>query len=318
MAVQTLKFYDLPTRDIDVTSEVLSGLSQVNKQIAPKYFYDEIGSQLFTEITRQPEYYPTRTEIGLLRSLNEDLVTAIGRNVVLIEYGSGNSEKIRVLLENLRPSLYAPIDISREYLAQSVESLRDEYDWLNVEATCIDYSQDFDLPIKTKGRRVGFFPGSSIGNFDPDQAVKFLKRVRGHVGSDGGLLIGVDLKKNHDVLNSAYNDRAGITGRFNLNILAHLNTELAGNFELVKFRHEAGYNAQKGCIEMFLVSEVAQEVELAGQVISFQAGEKIHTENSFKYSSDDFIEMAVGAGFSQHHFWTDERCWFGLFYLYSA
>ena len=137
MTVQTLKFYDLPTRDIDMTSEVLSGLSQANKQIAPKYFYDEIGSQLFTEITRQPEYYPTRTEIGLLRSLNEDLVTAIGRNVVLIEYGSGSSEKIRVLLENLRPSVYAPIDISREYLAKSVESLRDDYNWLSVEATCI-------------------------------------------------------------------------------------------------------------------------------------------------------------------------------------
>ena len=317
MTVPTLKFYDLPTPEIDVSAEVLAGLNQSNKQIAPKYFYDETGSALFTEITRQPEYYPARTEIGLLKNLNRDLVATIGTGVVLIEYGSGSSEKIRVLLESLRPSLYAPIDISREYLAQSVERLTQEYEGLNVEATCIDYSQEFDLPFDPSGRRVGFFPGSSIGNFDPDQAVGFLRQVRRHVGDDGGLLIGVDLKKDHAVLNSAYNDRAGVTERFNLNILTHLNAEMTGNFELEKFRHEAGYNIDKGCIEMFLVSETAQEVMLGGTVISLEAGEKIHTENSFKYSSDEFTRMAKDAGFAKHQFWTDDQQWFGLFYLYS-
>ncbi len=317
MTVPTLKFYDLPTPEIDVSAEVLAGLKQSNKQIAPKYFYDETGSALFTEITRQPEYYPARTEIGLLKNLNRDLVDTIGTGVALIEYGSGSSEKIRVLLESLRPSLYAPIDISRDYLAQSVERLTQDYDWLNVKATCIDYSQEFDLPFDASGRRVGFFPGSSIGNFDPDQAVRFLRQVRRHVGVDGSLLIGVDLKKDHAVLNSAYNDRAGVTERFNLNILTHLNAEMTGNFELENFRHEAAYNIDKGCIEMFLVSETAQEVMLGGAVISLEAGEKIHTENSFKYSSDEFTQMASDAGFAKHRFWTDDQQWFGLFYLYS-
>lgn len=317
MTAQTPKFYDLPTPEIDVASEVLAGLSKADKQIAPKYFYDEAGSQLFTEITRQPEYYPTRTEIGLLKARSGDVVDAIGTGVVLIEYGSGSSEKIRLLLESLRPRVYAPIDISRDYLAQSVARLTDDYEWLNVQATCIDYSQEFELPFQAPGRHVGFFPGSSIGNFDPDQAVRFLMQVRRHVGVDGGLLIGVDLKKDHSVLNSAYNDRAGVTERFNLNILNHLNAEMCGNFELSKFRHEAAYNVDKGCIEMFLVSETAQEVEIAGSVISFREGERIHTENSFKYSWEEFVRLASDAGFTGHHYWTDERAWFGLFYLYS-
>jgi dimethylhistidine N-methyltransferase len=235
----------------------------------------------------------------------------------LIEYGSGSSEKIRILLDSLRPSLYAPLDISRDYLVQAAEALGEDYPWLEVHATCVDFTVEFELPFKSEKRHVSFFPGSSIGNFERSEAVAFLSRIRSLVGAAGGLLIGVDMKKDVEVLNKAYNDDNGITADFNLNILEHINREYAADFLLSQFKHEATYDVLQGCIQMFLVSTCDQCVSVAGHDFRFSEGEKIHTENSHKYTVEEVLEMAVGAGFSEAKTWLDKGGLFGVFYLYS-
>lgn len=313
---EKVHFYDQGVEVVDTAEDILSGFSARPRTLSPKYFYDEKGSNLFTEITRQPEYYLTRTEIALLETHAVDIGDLIGDDFLLIEYGSGSSEKIRILLENLKPSLYAPLDISREYLAQAAESLGREYPWLEVHATCVDFTGEFELPFSSSKRRVSFFPGSSIGNFDRADAASFLKRIRSLVGSDGGLLVGVDMKKDEGLLNRAYNDRAGVTAQFNLNILEHLNREYGGNFDLSAFRHEAVYNAEVGAVQMFLVSNVKQQVVLNDQVFELEPEERIHTENSHKYTKTEFLEMAKQAGFESAETWQDEAGLFGLFYLY--
>lgn len=314
MQAVSYKFVDQNEQVEDLTTELLDSFSKVPRSIAPKFFYDEKGSELFTAITRTPEYYPTRTEIQLLKDHGEDISQCIGKDATLLEYGSGSSEKIRVLLETLRPKRYVPMDISKEYLASSAETLASDYPWLEVLATCVDYSSEFDLPQTFSGNLAAFFPGSSIGNFTPDAALIFLRQVKKHVGT-GGLLIGVDLKKDEAVLNRAYNDDQGITADFNLNVLDHLNREYGGNFELDKFSHRAFYNDREGCIQMFLDSDCQQEVTLAGESFQLKAGEEIHTENSFKYSEQEFRDLSRRAGFSQDKFWTDDQGWFGIFYL---
>lgn len=316
-ALSTVHFYDQGIEPDDFSNEILAGLSKPQKTLSPKFFYDEKGSQLFTEITRQPEYYPTRTETKLLRHHAGEISELIGEDFLLIEYGSGSSEKIRILLDSLRPSLYAPLDISRDYLAQAAEALGLEYPWLEVHATCVDFTVDFELPFASEKRHVSFFPGSSIGNFERDEAAAFLGRIRALVGDDGGLLIGVDMKKDIGVLNDAYNDKRGITADFNLNILEHINREYGANFNLSEFKHEASYDAEQGCIQMFLVSTCCQSVSVAGRHFEFADGEKIHTENSHKYNVDEVLEMAVGAGFLKGKTWLDEDELFGVFYLYS-
>ena len=252
-----------------------------------------------------------------MRDHASEISQLIGEDFLLIEYGSGSSEKIRILLDSLRPSLYAPLDISRDYLAQAAEALGREYPWLEVHATCVDFTADFELPFESEKRRVSFFPGSSIGNFERNDAMAFLTRIRSLVGADGGLLIGVDMKKDIRVLNDAYNDKSGVTADFNLNILEHLNREYGANFDLGQFRHEAAYDAAQGCIQMFLVSTCDQSVSVAGHNFQFAAGEKVHTENSHKYTVDEVLAMAVGAGFSRAKTWLDEDALFGVFYLYS-
>ena len=308
-------FYDHAPPMVDYSREVLEGLLSPAKYISPKFFYDEYGSELFTEITHQPEYYLTVTETQLLRSHAEQISALIGDEIVLIEYGSGSSTKIRILLENLRPAIYAPLDISKDYLMQASRMLAEEYPWLEVHASCVDFTTRLDLPFHSDKRRVGFFPGSSIGNFEPAQASSFLAQVRELVGDDGALLLGVDLVKDVDILNSAYNDAAGVTRLFNLNVLRHLNEVYGTNFVLSRFEHQAFFDADQGCIQMYLVSEVDQVVDVGGQSISIRAGERIHTENSYKYTVDQIKLMAASAGFRGAHVWVDTAELFGLFYL---
>lgn len=315
--MQQIEFYDKNPQSGESTAELIDGLTAPKKSIPPKFFYDERGSELFTKITRTPEYYPTRTEMQLLADTSAELKDLVGEDSVVIEYGSGSSEKIRLLLENLRPRVYAPLDISRDYLAKSAKDIAVEFPWLDVRAACIDYTRDFDLPFRAEGRKLGFFPGSSIGNFSRPDAADFLGRVRDQLGDDGGLLIGVDMKKDEEILERAYNDDAGVTAAFNLNVLEHLNREFGGTFDVSRFEHRAEYNSELGCIQMFLISREQQTVRLGETTITFEAGERIHTENSHKYSKEEFLQMAEGAGFSDSLSWQDDNGWFSLFYLYG-
>ena len=313
---EVISFSDVLPPQTNVRDEVLAGLTAPDKTISPKFFYDARGSRLFEAITRTPEYYPTRTEIALMREFGADMAAAIGPDTVLIELGSGSSVKIRLLLEALRPHLYVPVDISREFLLQSAERLVGEYPWLDVHVVCLDFTQPFSLPLPTTGhRRLAFFPGSSIGNFTPEEAQRFLEQVRDLVGEDGALLIGVDLQKDETVLDAAYNDAEGWTEAFNLNALLHLNRLLNGNFDPNRFRHIAYYDAGRHRIEMHLEARVSHRVQLAGQEIDFRAGERIHTENSYKYTRGSFEDLAATAGFSVDAFWTDDKQYFGVFLL---
>ncbi len=314
----SLSFYDQLPEQENVAIQLLEGLRQEKKAIPPKFFYDERGSELFTEITRQPEYYPTRTEIELLKRLRHELKQLIGKDAVLIEYGSGSSEKIRLLLETLRPRAYAPLDISRDYLARAAEDIADEFPWLSVHAACIDYTHDFNLPFQVPGRKIGFFPGSSIGNFSPTEAAEFLSKVNNQLGSDGALLIGVDMKKDKAVLHDAYNDSAGVTAAFNKNVLEHLNREFEATFDLAAFEHMAKYNSIEGCIQMFLVSKCDQAASVCGEEIVFGEGERIHTENSYKYSLAEFEAMTRSAGFVSQQVWQDTNGWFSVFFLNAS
>jgi len=308
-------FYAIGDTITESLDEILLGLSLNKKMISPKYFYDELGSNLFDEITKQPEYYLTRTEMEIFRCYTAEIIEQLGKDCLLIEYGSGNSQKIRVLLESLRPLAYAPLDISNEYLTRSVKELAKEYPWLHIHAICLDFTNEFDLPFSLNARRVGFFPGSSIGNFSRGEAAKFLKRARLLVGDDGGMLVGVDLKKDADILNKAYNDVQGVTRAFNLNVLKHLNKKFKANFDVNNFEHLAEYQPENGCVAMYLRSLVDQKVKISGEEVSFGSGEQIHTENSHKYSLEEFINMASDSGFRHHKVWTDVKGWFGIFYI---
>lgn len=295
-------------------TEVLSGLANAQKRIAPKYFYDERGSALFEAITELPEYYPTRTEIAILEDHGEEIARGVGDSSFLIEYGSGSSRKIRLLLESLRPSGYMPVDISRDHLLAAAEAIASDYEWLNVYPTCADYSSDWDLPHAGDGaRKVVFFPGSSIGNFEPDDAQRFLTGVRRTVGDDGALLIGVDLKKSTEVVERAYNDAEGVTAEFNRNVLHHLNSRLNGDFDPERFDHEALYNEEHGRVEMYLVSTARQTVMIGDEQVSFEQGEAIHTENSYKYDATQFTSLADDAGFNLGGSWSDESNYFEVF-----
>jgi dimethylhistidine N-methyltransferase len=296
--------------------EVLQGLASRPKRIAPKFFYDERGSRLFDAICELPEYYLTRTEMGILESCAREVARLAGADCTLIELGSGASKKIRLLLETLRPRHYLGIDISREFLRESVQRLAHDYPWLEVHAACADFAQDFDLPDPAgSGRRLVFFPGSTIGNFDPHEALAFLQRVRRLVQPDGALVIGVDLKKDPAVLHAAYNDGQGITAAFNLNLLERLRSELGAELDPKTFRHRAFYDATHGRIEMHLVSRRAQEIRVLGQRFQFEPGESIHTENSYKYSVAEFHALAHRAGLQPRQVWLDAAHLFSVHYL---
>jgi dimethylhistidine N-methyltransferase len=289
--------------------EALAGLTATPKSLPSKYFYDRRGSELFDRITELPEYYPTRTEMAILQDNLEAIAGEIGAGTALIEYGSGSSQKTRLLLDRLAPALaaYVPIDISAAYLADVADDLRAAYPGLPVFPVAADYSARIPLPPLPDDteRRVVFFPGSTIGNFTPDEAEAFLRRAATLVGPGGGLVIGTDLKKDRETLEAAYDDAAGVTAAFNLNLLRRLRDELGADLDLGGFRHRAVWNEDDGRVEMHLVSARAQAVRLGGQEIAFDAGETIHTENSYKYTPDAFDQLAARAGFILSAAWTD-------------
>lgn len=316
MMEQRVRFYDEQGAAATMQEEIMHGLAGRPRRISPKYFYDERGSRLFDAICELPEYYLTRTEAGILDSCAAEVARMIGPDATLIELGSGASRKIRLLLEAIRPRSYLGIDISREFLQQSVERLAHDYPWLEIHAACADFMQDIKLPEGTAGeKRLAFFPGSTIGNLEPHEAQAFLQRVRQMVQPDGALLIGVDLKKDPRILQAAYNDSAGVTARFNLNLLHRLRDELDAEINPRGFRHQAFYNAEHGRIEMHLISRFAQTISLCGRRFHFQAGESIHTENSYKYSPSEFHAIARAAGLHPQRVWTDAAQLFSVHYL---
>lgn len=314
-----LRFYDYQPARADFLADVLHGLESRPARIAPKYFYDEVGSRLFERICETPEYYPTRTELHLLQRNAVEIADCAGSGCILIEPGAGSGEKVRALLAAMRPSVYVPLDISREHLFSAARLLADDFPWLDVHAACVDFTNIRELPfVPGNERRVAFFPGSSIGNFDPAEAVDFLANMRALVGDDGGLLIGVDLVKDPAILELAYNDAAGETAAFNRNLLTRINRELGGDFAVERFGHRAFYNVMRGRVEMHLVSRCNQGVNIAGRRFNFSAGETIHTENSYKYEIEGFQRLAKAAGFDVTAVWTDPARLFSLHFLSAS
>jgi dimethylhistidine N-methyltransferase len=313
------EFFDFEPDVADMREEVLAGLCTQPKHLPPKYFYDDEGSKLFETITQLPEYYLTRTELSLFDEHLDELASALGHGACLVEYGSGSSLKIRKLLRRARPAAYVPVDISAGHLLAQSRALHRDHPWLDVFPACADFTSAFPLPEPVRELpRVGFFPGSSIGNFDAAGAVTFLRSVRTTLGFGARLLVGVDRKKCRSVLEAAYNDAAGVTARFNLNMLANVNRRLGADFDLDAFAHEARYDEPAGCIRMFLRSRVDQQVSVGGEAIAFAAGERIHTENSYKYDPHEFAGLAARGGFEVERMWTDDDAWFALFLLQAC
>lgn len=310
------RYYDYHPASADLEAEVIHGLDRRPRQIPPKFFYDEEGSRLFSAICETPEYYPTRVETAIIRSHIDEIAGCIGAGCLLIEPGSGDCSKVRELLSAAHPRAYVPMDISGDWLREAAQKLTDEFPWLDIHAICTDFTVQLDLPCRSQtARRVAFFPGSSIGNFDPSQARSFLARIAQMVRPDGGLLIGVDLKKDITMLHAAYNDAQGLTAAFNRNLLVRINRDLGANFEVAMFRHRAFYNPAAGRMEMHLVSEVGQEVRIGRRCFDFRPGESIHTENSYKYTVAEFQALARHAGFRAERVWTDPDCFFSVHYL---
>lgn len=296
----------------------MSGLTGQPKSLPCKYLYDERGSQLFEQICELEEYYPTRTELSIMRSYGEEIAKSLGPDCVLVEYGSGSSRKTRILLDHLDDvNAYVPVDISRELLESTALSLDRNYPTLSILPVCADFTEEFSLPdfVETDARKVAYFPGSTIGNFTAEEAIDLLRRIAALCGPGGGLLIGVDLHKDVSILEAAYDDDEGVTREFNQNVLHRINRELDADFDLDQFEHLARHNPEHSRIEMHLVSNCDQTVRVAETEIEFRVGESIHTENSHKYTRRNFTNMATTAGFSVEAVWTDEREYFSVQYL---
>ncbi len=290
--------------------DVIAGLSLPQKSLPPKYFYDDAGSRLFERICRLPEYYLTRAELALTRRHIGSITRFAGKGCELVEYGSGEGLKTRLLIRGLRPAAYLPVDISAAALRSATQRLSREFPWLRIVPLHGDFSRPLELP-PSRTRRVVYFPGSTIGNLTPDEAHAFLAMTRGQAGR---MLVGVDLKKDANVLHAAYNDSRRVTAQFNLNVLARINRELGADFDLRRFAHYAFYNTPLGRIEMHLVSLARQTVRVGRHRFAFDAGESIHTENSYKYSVDEFRALAREAGFEGKKVWMDRK---GLFALHG-
>jgi dimethylhistidine N-methyltransferase len=309
----------LPAADAAETSafehDVLKGLGGRRKTLAPKYFYDGAGSQLFERITEQPEYYPTRCEMHILQDNAADIARLIPAGAALVEFGSGSNKKVRILLA-VAPVLaaYVPVDISAEMLEQEADALQLDFPRLTIRPVAADFTQSFELPDEAKAAavRVGFFPGSTIGNFEPHEAASFLRNAAKILGPNSILIVGTDLIKPVDILNAAYNDAAGVTARFNLNLLVRINRELNGNINLETFEHHAFYNRERHRIEMHLASLKRQKVKVAGECFEFRAGETIHTENSYKYSVESLGALARGVGWLPAGVWMDNKKYFSI------
>jgi dimethylhistidine N-methyltransferase len=300
--------------------DVLAGLQAEPKRVPPKYFYDEVGSQLFQCITALPEYYLTRTETGILERHADEIAKLIPPDAAMVEFGAGSSAKTRILLRTApHVSTYVPVDISGAYLAVETAQLQREMPDLRVLPIEADFTKPFPLPEALGTRpRIGFFPGSTIGNFEPHEANALLRHAATLLGPGALLIIGVDLVKDTDVLAAAYNDEAGVTAAFNLNLLTRINRELGGGFDLASFRHRACYNSEQRRIEMHLVSMTRQKVRACGKSFEFRRGETIHTENSYKYTVDSFRSRALGAGWTQAATFVDERNYFSVHALRAS
>lgn len=313
------RLYDFKPGQAQFRQEVLDGLQKFPRELPTKYLYDERGSGLYERICALEEYYIPRTEAVIMENNIKDMVKLLGPNVVLIEYGCGNCTKTRILLDNMEDlTAYVPIDISYEQLRRVSAELGESYPGLEILPVCADYTScNFQLPSpeKQSDRCVAYFPGSSIGNFNPHAAETLLAGIAAICGPGGALLIGADLRKDLDVLHRAYNDSEGVTAAFNLNLLERINRELQGDFRIENFEHRACYNPDEGCVEMHLVSLKDQAVHIDNTAIFLEKGESIWTESSYKYEIDGFVQLAAAAGFSVEKVWTDERKWFSVQYL---
>jgi len=298
----------------DFATEVLNGLSRRPRAIPCRFLYDARGSELFERITELEDYYPTRTEIGLLERYAPDIAELAGAGVVIVEFGSGSSRKTEILIAAL-PALaaYVAIDISAAALSEAATRLRARFPDLEVVTVTGDFNDAMDLPASLAAtRKLGFFPGSTIGNLGNEEAISFLSNARERLGPDGALLLGVDLKKPESILVPAYDDSEGVTAAFNLNLLTRINRELGGSFDPTKFAHEAIYNAEAGRVEIYITSREDQEVTVLGQSFAFARGERIHTENSHKYAIEDITAMAEAAGWTHARAWVDDDNLFSL------
>ena len=309
-------FYKSKTES-DILHEVIYGLSKTRKELPSKLFYDEKGSKLFDEITHLREYYPTRTEMQIMEENIEEIGSLLGEGTVLVELGSGSSQKIRLLLDNI-PGLaaYIPVDISEKHLMNSAQKLAEDYPSLDIIPLVADYTKNFHLPQinKSYDHLAAYYPGSTIGNFKPEEAKKFLGRIATLIGKNGGMIIGVDLKKDTKTLEAAYNDSQGVTAQFNLNILNRINSKTGADFNIGKFHHCAFYNKDAGRIEMHLISDEYQNIRLNGNVIELKKNDDITTEYSYKYSFEEFRKL-VADYFEVRNVWTDSRKLFSIQYL---
>ena len=299
--------------------DVLDGLSQHPKRLSPKYFYDAAGSELFEQITLLPEYYPTRTELSILRDRGGAISAILPKDAALVEFGAGATTKVRLLLNQCALGAYVPVDISGDFLTAQADALRQDFPGLAIYPVAADFTAPFALPEAVAGLpKVGFFPGSTLGNFEPHEACSFLRSAREILGHGAQMVIGVDLEKDERVLYDAYNDKAGVTARFNLNVLHRINRELGGNFDISAFTHRAIYNRDRHRIEMHLISRKAQTARLLGRSFSFRAGESIHTESSYKYSLERFAALARGSGWTPRTTWTDPGSMFSVHALVAS
>jgi dimethylhistidine N-methyltransferase len=299
--------YSEPSSLDEFAQAVLKGLSAARKRLPCQYFYDAAGSELFEEITRLEEYYPTRTETAILRAHAASMAEPSGRDAVLVEFGSGSSRKTELMLAALAaPRAYVPIDVSSSALSDAWARLQLRFPGLEIIAVNASFCEALRLPARVVAhRKLGFFPGSTIGNFDPPDAGRLLMHFARVLGSPSRLIVGVDLDKDARRLVAAYDDAKGVTARFNLNLLERINRELGGDFDVARFAHRAIYDQEFKRIEMHLVSRVSQAAQVLGRSFSFSAGESIHTENSYKYSVEQFRAVARGAGWQPAGLWTD-------------
>jgi dimethylhistidine N-methyltransferase len=306
----------LDTPELAFLADVRDGLSKTQKALSPKYFYDSAGSDLFEAITRLPEYYPTRTEVGILDRSGPEMAALLPARAALVEFGSGSTIKLRRLLRHLdKLAAYVPVDVSGEFLRSQAEVLSGDFPHLRVEPVVADFTRDFDLPESLRDMpRAGFFPGSTIGNFEPSEAEDLLRRFGRILGEGAHMIVGVDLVKDAAILERAYDDAAGVTAAFNLNLLTRINRELAGRFDLGAFSHRAVFNPQASRIEMHLVSAGAQDVGIGSDTVAFADGETIHTESSYKYTVETFRALVERAGWTWIQVWTDPE---GLFSVHA-
>lgn len=318
MPQRSLRLHASPPYRDELASDVRLGLAQQFKRLPSKYFYDARGSRLFEQICAQPEYYLTRTELAIMREYSGAIAAVLGAEVLLLEYGSGSGIKTRLLLQHLqRPAAYMPVEIAHDALAASVADLHAALPTLEILPVCADFTQPLALaqPPGRRQRTVVYFPGSTIGNFDCADGVALLRKMRAEMGPNGGALIGIDLKKDPAVIEAAYNDAAGITAQFTLNLLVRLNRELGADFDLAAFRHQAMYNRIAGRIETHLISAREQEVHVAGITTHFAAGEAMLVEWSCKYTLEDFAQLAAKAALRVAQVWTDAEGLFSVQYL---